>query len=35
MDLSSKSIESFKQDLIKQINKYRNNHGSKKTYERS
>ena len=30
MDLSSKSIESFKQDLIKQINKYRNNHGSKK-----
>ena len=30
MDLSTKSIESFKQDLIKQINKYRNNHGSKK-----
>ena len=30
MDLSSKNIESFKKDLIKQINKYRNNHGSKK-----
>ena len=30
MDLSTKSIESFKLDLIKQINKYRANHGSKK-----
>ena len=29
MDLSPKSIESFKLDIIKQINKYRNNHGAK------
>ena len=30
MDLSSTSIESFKQDFLQQINKYRNNHGSQK-----
>ena len=30
MDLSKESIASFKSDLIKQINRYRINHGSKK-----
>ena len=30
MDLSSKEIESYKLDLIKQINKYRADHGSQK-----
>ena len=30
MDLSSESIESYKKDLINQINKYRNEHGSPK-----
>ena len=29
MDLSSESIESYKQDLISQINNYRNKHGTK------
>ena len=29
MDLDSKSIESYKLDIIKQINKYRNIHGAK------
>lgn len=29
MDFDSKSIESYKLNLIKQINKYRNNHGAK------
>ena len=29
--MDSETIESYKIDLINQINKYRNNHGSKKS----